>query len=40
MRNEEAMPHETARARQLDLFLGDAQAYRAALVRYETIRPV
>ncbi|MGH8067955.1 MAG: leucine zipper domain-containing protein [Candidatus Entotheonellia bacterium] len=34
------MPHEPARVLQLDLFLSDAQAYRDALTRYETIRPV
>jgi leucine-zipper of insertion element IS481 len=34
------MPHEPARVLQLDLFLSDAQAYRDALARYETIRPV
>ncbi len=33
------MPHAPARV-QLDLFLSDAQAYRDALRRYETIRPV
>jgi hypothetical protein len=34
------MPHEPARVLQLDLFLGDAQAYRDALARYEAIRPI
>jgi transposase len=34
------MPHAPARVLQLDLFLSDAQAYRDALARYETIRPV
>ena len=32
------MPHAPARVLQLDLFLGDARAYRDALARYETIR--
>jgi hypothetical protein len=36
----EAMPQAPARVLQLDLFLSDAQAYRDALARYETIRPV
>jgi hypothetical protein len=40
MWKEEAMPHEPASVFQLDLFLSDAQAYRDALARYETIRPV
>jgi hypothetical protein len=40
MWKEEAMPQEPARVLQLDLFLGDTQAYRDALARYETIRPV
>jgi hypothetical protein len=34
------MPHASARVLQLDLFLSDAQTYRDALARYETIRPV
>ncbi len=34
------MPHAPARVLQLDLFLSDARAYRDALARYETIRPV
>jgi hypothetical protein len=40
MWKEEAMPQAPARVCQLDLFLSDAQAYRDALARYETIRPV
>jgi transposase len=40
MWKEEAMPQAPARVLQLDLFLSDAQAYRDALARYETIRPV
>jgi transposase len=40
MWKEEAMPHEPASVFQLDLFLGDAQAYRDALARYEVIRPI
>jgi hypothetical protein len=40
MWKEEAMPHAPARVPQLDLFLSDAPAYRDALARYETIRPV
>jgi hypothetical protein len=34
------MPQEPARVLQLDLFLGDTQAYRDALARYEIIQPV
>jgi hypothetical protein len=34
------MPQDPARVLQLDLFLGDAQAYRDALSRYEAIRPI
>ena len=34
------MPHEPARVLQLDLVLGDAQAYRDALARYEISRPM
>ena len=40
MRKEEAMSHEPARVRQPDLFLGDTKAYRDALARYETLRPI
>jgi hypothetical protein len=40
MWKEEAMPQAPARVLQLDLFLSDAPAYRDALARYETIRPV
>jgi hypothetical protein len=40
MWKEEAMSHTPARVLQLDLFVSDAQAYRDALARYETIRPV
>jgi transposase InsO family protein len=34
------MPQAPARVLQLDLFLSDARAYRDALARYETLRPV
>jgi transposase len=40
MWKEEAMPQAPARVLPLDLFLSDARAYRDALARGETIRPV
>jgi hypothetical protein len=40
MWKEEAMPHEPASVFQLDLFRSEAQAYRDALARYDTIRLV
>jgi len=34
------MPQAPARVLPRDLFLSDARAYRDALARYETLRPV
>jgi hypothetical protein len=34
------MPHDLARVLQRDLFLGEAQAYRDALARYEASQSI